>query len=468
MKFRQNLPKNSFILSLLTGGFLFFFSSCKSLDPSASLPLVTAPQASSYVNVPLEIPSNTLTNLANQVIPPTLFSQQRMDLGNGILGDLNFLRNGMIQLTSLDSQRIQVTFPIRIQGEVGLKPGGLRNLFQSKIPIDQVLSPVLVINPQINPDWTIGISEFELMDLGGKIGLSALGMEIDLSPMVRKEIREFARQNLTSKPNLVNLRPLVESTWNQVGRPVLVEFGGKKMAFSIRPDSIRIREYLVPQRGVHLDLGLAGQVQSHPASAIPSRPFPLPRLSPNTDSSNQLEINIPLHLTYAELDRMITEAFEGQTIRINKQYLFNPSNFRTKAFGERLGIWMDFLATDTQGEEIAGEFFLVGMPVFDPVSKVLAFEKVEFALNSNSNKAKLGAMLKRGKISNQLNQRLRFSLDQALSESLEGITNRLSLQTPFADLKLDGLEVYPAGFFPTATGMDILIKSRGQVAVSWK
>jgi hypothetical protein len=247
-----------------------------------------------------------------------------------------------------------------------------------------------------------------------------------------------------------------------------VDFGGKKMAFSIRPESVSIRENLVPKAGMNLALGMVGQVQTHASSSAPTRPFPLPKLSQNSDSTNRLDLTIPLHLTYTELDRMITDALKGQTIRINKQYLFQPSNFRTKAFGDRLGIWMDFLATDGEGEDIAGELFLAGLPVFDAASKVLAFEKVEFALNSNSNKAKLGAMLKRGKISNQLNKRLRFSLDQVLSESLSGIANRMAIQTPYADFKLADLEVAPNGFYPTATGMDIRVQAKGRVDIRWK
>lgn len=468
MKIRQNLPKNSFNIIALCTGFSFFFLSCKSLDPTALLPLPQVPPASSYVNVPVEIPTNTLTNLVNQVLPPRLFNEKGMDMGNGIVGDVGFERNGMIQLVPLDSQRLQVTFPIRVRGEVGLKPGGLRNLFQSKIPIDQALSPVVVINPQLNPNWTLGISEFELMDLGGKIGLSALGMEIDLSSMVRNEIREFARQNLTSKPDLINLKPVVESIWNQVGRPVTVDLEGKKMAFSIRPDSVKIREYLVPSKGFHLDLGLSGKVQTHPASAAPSRPSPLSKITSNQDPSNRLEINIPLHLTYGEMDQMIQKAIAEQVIRINKKYLFQPSNFRSRAYGDRLGILMDFIATANDGEQIGGEFFLVGKPVFDESNSVLAFEKVDFALSTDSNKARLGAQLKRGKISNQLNQKLRFSLQEVIQGSLAGVADRLSIQTPYGDLKLDNLKVSPGGFYPTATGMDIQIKATGQVNILWK
>jgi hypothetical protein len=468
MNLRHYFSKNSFLASLLLGGLIALSSSCKVLDPAATLPLVQAPKASSYVNVPIEIPNSTLTRLINQTIPPILFNDPSMDLGNGIQGDLEFLRNGEIRLMSLDSQRLEVTFPLSIRGEVGLKPGGLRNLLQGKIPINQSLSPVFVVNPQIQPNWNLEIREFELLDLGGKIGISALGMQIDLSSMIRNEIRSFISKNLTSNPDLIRLKPLVESVWNQVGMPVFVDLAGKKIAFSIQPETIKLREYATPQKGYHLDLGLSGQIQTHPASAAPSRPFPLPKISENRDQTNSLEINIPLYLSYQELDAMIQESFEGQVIRMNKKYFFRPSNFKTKAYGERMGIAMDFQAIEANGNMLSGELFLAGLPVFDSQSKELVFEKLDFHLKSESSKARLAAKIKRNQVIRQVTKRMRFSLEDVLEESLKGINERISIQTPYADLKLKGLEVYPDGFFPTISGMDIRVKARGQVSVEWK
>ena len=467
-KFRHNLLKNSFNSILFLGSLIFLASSCKTLDPSASLPLVNPPPASSEVNIPIQVPTTTLTSLVNQMLPPNLFSGEKMDLGNGIQGDLSFSRNGAILLNPLDSQRIQVTFPIRILGEVGLKPGGIRNLFQSKIPVDRALAPTLIINPQINSDWSIGISEFELMDLGGKVSLSALGMELDLSPMLRNEIRTVARQQLSARPDLISLKPMAESIWNQVGRPVFVDLGENRMAFSIRPDSIKLREYAVPQNGIHLDLGLKGQILSHTSDSAPNRPFPLPAISDNFDQSNKLEISIPLHLTYSQLDRMIKKSVEGQAIRINKKYLFSPLDFRTKAYGDRLGIEVDFQAVPQEGKPLNGTLFLAGKPVFEVSSQVLAFENVDFSVTSESSKASLAAKIKRGKIIRQLNSKMRFPLKGILEESLSGIKDRLAIRTPYADLGLSDLEVYPTGFYPANGGLDIRIKATGKVSILWK
>jgi hypothetical protein len=441
---------------------------CKSLDPTLNPPLTQVPTAYSQVNVPVQIPMQTLGNLLNQRVPPLLFDDKGIDLGNGIVGDLNFSRNGIAEIEAVDEHRVQVTLPIRVRGEVGLKPGGLRNLFQSKIPLDQSFAPVVRINPQVNSNWSLVISEFELLDLGGKLTFSVLGMELDLSPLIQREIRDFAAKNLTSKPDLIKLKPLVDQAWNQVGKPVFVDFQGKKMAFSIQPDSVKLSEKFIPGEGYNLNLGLSGKVNAHPADAAPSRPFPLPKLTENTNGSNQLQIRIPLRLTYAEIDGLLRENFGNQAIRVNKQTVFLPSDFRSKAYGEKLAIQMDFVATQDSGKEIKGELFLVGLPSFDQEQQVLVFDQVNFHLQSDSPKAKTAAALKKGKIIRQLNQKLRFPMAEVMEGSIGGIQERLALQTPYAELKVIGLEIFPDGFYPTASGLEIQLKATGKVEIDWK
>lgn len=450
---------------------LFIFcaiSACKSLAPTVIPPIPQAPPTYSKANVPVRIPTQTLENLVNQRVPPMLFSEKGLEMGNGIIGDLEFTRNGAANIEAIDERRLQVTLPVRVRGEVGLKPGGLRNLFQSKIPLDQAFAPVVVLDPNVNSNWSLGISDFEIQDLGGRMSFNVLGMELDLSQLIRREFQQYASNNLTSKPDLVRLKPIVEQAWSQVGRPVFVEFEGKKMAFSIQPDSVKLSESLSPGQSYDLNLGFSGKVNSHPVEAAPSRAFPLPKLTENNSSENLLEILIPLRLTYAEIDQLLRDNFENHTIRVNKTTLFRPGNFRSQAYGEKLGIWMDFHAEQSGGKAIEGKLFLVGLPVFDPDDKVLIFDRINFYLDSDSKKAKMAASLKKGKIARQLNQRMRFRMAEVMEESLGGISDRLRLQTPYADLQVVDLEIVPDGFYPGATGLEIQLKATGKVNINWK
>jgi len=468
MKILDTSYSFSFRFTKLILVYLFISSSCRSLDPSLSPALPALPTAFSTVNVPVEIPMETFQNLINQRIPPVLFEEKGIDMGNGVLGDLNFSKNGLTTISAEGDKKIRIELPIRVRGEVGLKPGGLRNLFQSKIPIDQSFVPVFLINPEVNENWSVGISEFELVDLGGEMTFSVLGMKLDLSQLISREIQEYGAKNLTSNPDLIKLKPVVDRLWNQVGKPVFVDFQGKKMAFSIQPDSVKFSESFNQDATYQIYLGMKGKVNSHPADAAPSRPSPLPKLTENTNSDNSLDIRIPLRLTYAEIDDLLRENFANQAIQVNKTTTFRPGNFKSRAYGEKLGISMDFHAEQTNGQEVDGKLFLVGLPTFDSENQVLIFDQVNFNMESDSRKAKTAAALKKGKIIRQLNQKLRFPMAEVLEGSLGGIQERLNFETPIADLKIIDLKIYPDGFYPTSTGLEIQLKATGKVDISWK
>lgn len=463
----KNSAKSFYFAKLILGG-LLLSGACKSLDPNSIPDTIPVPAAYSEMNVPVRIPIGTMENLLNQRIPPVLFQEKAMDLGNGIVGDLNFSRNGMTKIQTVDKDKIQIQLPIRIRGEVGLKPGGLRNLFQAKVPIDQSFAPIFLINPEVNENWSMGISDFELVELGGKMSFNVLGMELDLSQMVQNEIRDYASKNLTSKPDLVRLKPLVDQIWKEVGKPVFVEFQGKKMAFSIQPDSVKLSENFSAKGEYHLNLGMKGKVNLHPANAAPSRPSPLPKLTENKNAKNTLEILIPLRLTYAEIDELLRENFGNQAIRVNKTTVFRPDNFKSQAYGEKLGIKMDFHAEQSNGKQIKGMLFLVGLPTFDSKEQVLIFDQVNFHLDSDNPRAKTAAALKKGKIIRQLNQKLRFPMAEVLAESLGGIQERLTLETLIADLRIIDLKIFPDGFYPTPSGLEIQLKATGKVDITWK
>ena len=430
-------------------------------------PSMLAPPAFSKVNLPLEIPKLTLDNLLNSQVPELLIQEKNMDFGSGIEGDLLIVRNGRISWAPLDSQLIELKIPIRIRGEVGLKKSGLGNFFKAKIPMDENLEPVIVIDPEINPDWSVGINAFELIDLGGNLDLKVLGMELDLSEFLRQKINNWGDQYLLSKQSIFSLKPLVDLAWAQVGKPFELEWEGKRIAFSIQPEEVQINEFFNPSNNYTFWLGLQGKIRSHPFDAAPSRAFPLPKLSPNSNGENHLDITIPISLAYSEINDLLEENLGEKVFRIDKSTTMSPSNFETQAFGELLGVSFDFIA-EKKGKIIEGELFMVGKPTYLQENKTIIFSDINFKLESENFGAKAGAGLKRKKILRSLEKRAVFLIGDFLEEGKKSIQDRLSLKTPISDLNLSELKIYPKSFYPTATGLTVHLQAEGKVALDWK
>ena len=465
LQFHRRFINLSLPIALI--GFALF--SCKSINPAANPgPSTPPPIALAGVNVPLKIPKETLSKLLNGQIPTTLLQEKGMDMGSGITGDLELKRNGTIKWSALDSQRIQLTVPINVVGELGLKPKGLGSLFQSKLPLNEDFSPVFIIDPVINANWGIGAESFELVELGGNLAIDVLGMKVDLSGLLSKELRKWGNDNLTGGKEIASLKTLVDLAWAQVGKPFSIEWIGGNTAFSIQPQQVKINEFFDADQNYNLWLGMDGKVNSHPADAAPTRAFPLPGLSSNENSANELEILIPLGVSYSTLDELLQQNLDGKAFRVDKKTTMIPSNISTQAFGDLLAINMDFKAEQTNGKMVSGTLFVVGKPAYDPDSQSLKFEDINFKMETGSFGAQTGVGLKKRKIIRRIEDRAIFPIGDVLEESFGSITERLGLSTPILNLKIADLTIQPSGFYPMAKELVIHMKASGEVDVKWK
>ncbi|WP_425636737.1 DUF4403 family protein [Algoriphagus yeomjeoni] len=447
---------------------ILFSSGCKSINPAANPKSSPPPNALAGVNMPLKIPKETLSKLLNGQIPTTLLQEKGLDMGSGITGDLQLKRNGTITWTALDSQRIQLTVPINVLGEVGLKPKGLGSLFQSKLPLDENFSPVFVIDPVINSNWGIGAESFELVELGGNLAVDVLGMKVDLSGLLSKELIKWGNDNLTGGKEIASLKTLVDLAWAQVGKPINIDWIGGNTAFSIQPQQVKLTEFFDTGQNYNLWLGMNGKVNSHPANAAPSRAFPLPELSPNENSKNELDLLFPLAVSYTSLDELLKQNLEGIPIRVDKKTTMIPSNIKTRAFGDLVAINLDFDAEQTNGKTLSGTLFIVGKPEYNTSTQSLIFEDVNFKMESGSLGAQTGVGLKKWKIIKSIESKAVFPIGEMLTESLGNITERLGLNTPIMDLKVTDLNIEPSGFYPMGKELVIHMKAEGKIDVKWK
>ncbi len=465
IQFRRRFIK--FLIPIVLIGLVSF--SCKSINPSVNPgPSTPPPNASAGVNVPLKIPKATLSNLLDSQIPTVLLQEKGLNMGSGIIGDLLLKRNGKISWTALDSQRIQLTVPINVVGEVGLKPKGLGSLFQSKLPLNEDFSPVFVIDPVINSNWGIGAESFELLELGGNLAVDVLGMKVDLSGLLTKELKNWGNENLTGGKELASLKTLVDLAWAQVGKPFSIEWIGGNNAFSIQPQQVKIKEFFDADQNYNLWLGMDGKVNSHPANATPTRAFPLPSLSSNENATNEFEILIPMSVSYSTLDLLFQQNLDGKAFQVDKKTKMIPSNIRTQAFGDLLAINMDFMAEQTNGKTLSGTLFVVGKPDYNASSQSLVFEDINFKMESGSFGAQTGVGLKKRKIIKNIERRAIFHIGDLMAESMGSIQNRLGLSTPIANLKIENLEIMPAGFYTMKNELLIQFKAVGNVGVEWK
>lgn len=463
MKIHVRSDWKKYLLIFLLLPVIFF--SCKSLNPAAVPASILIPDARFSSNVPWVVPKNVLDRIIQEQVPQILFEQNGLDMGNGIEGDLRFSRSGQVIWKSTNGQKLQLILPIRVQGQLGLKKGGLGSFFKSKVPIDKSFSPVMTFDPEINSDWKLEFREFELLDLGGKIDLNILGFEIDLSSIVQREIRNLVAQSFGAGKALFDLKMLAFTQWNKFGKPIILDLENEKMGFSLLPKEVRFTEFFDSNQNLNILLGFDGLVNSHPGGDFTSI-APLPAiLKPNSQTQNKLSISLPITVTFAQVDRVLERNIAGRSIQLDSKTTLIGSNFRTNSFGNLISLEFDFVANQESKKPVLGKIFAVGMPFYDIQSQSLGISNVNFKISGTNLGAQTGIGLKKRKIIRQLEKKVVFPLENLLAENLKGIEERLKFSTPYADFKLDEFQLSSLSVYPTKSGLSIAFQMEGKMDI---
>ncbi|MCR9081331.1 MAG: DUF4403 family protein, partial [Cyclobacteriaceae bacterium] len=304
----------------------------------------TVPEALSEVSLPAQMPAASFDRLINSQIPQILVEEDDLDLGNGLEGNLQIRRAGKVTWKTLSKEHLELRIPLQIQGEVGLKQGGLGSLFRRRVPLDENFAPLIRINPEVNPNWSLSVHGFELVELGGDLTLEVLGIELDLTGTLERQIRRWAAMNLGPEQELVQLKPWIDILWQQVGKPFEVSWQNQNLAFSIQPQEVGFDEQFSGNNALDLFLGLKGKIQSHPVEAKPSRAFPLPNLTQRREEKNLISARVPIGIGYEFLDQELGNFLGSSPIRVDKKTTMQLSNLQTGPFGELLMVRADFLA----------------------------------------------------------------------------------------------------------------------------
>ncbi|TDK44231.1 DUF4403 family protein [Algoriphagus formosus] len=454
--------------SLLLISSLFFFFSCKSLDISSPGASPTVPEALSEVSLPAQMPEASFDRLINSQLPQILVEEDDLDLGNGLEGNLQIRRAGKVTWKTLSKEHLELRIPLQIQGEVGLNQGGLGSLFRRRVPLDENFAPLIRINPEVNPNWSLSVHDFELVELGGDLTLEVLGIELDLTGTLERQIRRWAAMNLGPERELVQLKPWIDILWQQVGKPFEVSWENQNLAFSIQPQEVGFDEQFSGNNALDLFLGLKGKIQSHPVEAKPSRAFPLPDLTQRREEKNLISARVPIGIGYEFLDQELGNFLGSSPIRVDKKTTMQLSNLQTGPFGELLMVRADFLAIRSDGEQLDGEIYVVGKPSFDQVEQQLELQDINFKVVTESTKVKWAVAFKKGKIIRRIERQARFPIDELLQSTLDSFQGQLKLETPIADLRLEDLSLAPGGFYPLVDELLIHMLIEGKVDIVWK
>jgi hypothetical protein len=459
------------ILTILSVCFLLLFS-CKRINPDKPTfvgETTDLPKALSHINLSLSIPLSMLETQLNQNLKELLFSERGLELGNGLFSDMDITKTGNLRLSTAENGKVRVSLPIFLDGKVILEKKIFGQAVSAALPFKEALVPQISFRPRIDENWGIQIDQLEIESWGKSLKYDLMGYQIDVEPMIKKHVKSIMENQLvTTALSNLNLKSIAEKAWTAYSKPLHISNEDWKMVLVTIPEKIRVKENFTSDQHLVLNLGLDGEVFSH-TGALPNRPQPsLPKISPNENTENKLDITLPLVITYASMDQWLTKEMVGNAIRIDSKTQLLPTSFATQSFGNRALVKMEFIAKRAKRKDLSGELFLVGTPVYSPEREAIVFDNIDFDLNTENFLTNSARWLKRKQILNAIKKQAVYPIGEYIEEARQELDAMGSWQTEFANFGLEKSTLTVEGIYTTPEDVRLYLKSTGDIRVTMK
>ncbi|WP_215225300.1 DUF4403 family protein [Echinicola shivajiensis] len=453
-------------------GLILLIISCKGINPEKpqyeGAPVVL-PEAISKVNVPLEIPLRYIEKNLNRELSQLLYSDQGLDMGNGLMADLEVSRTGDIALSASGQKQLEIEIPLKLKGKINIEKKLFGQTISTAIPFDEGLKPRVSFISEIGRNWDIGISNINIESWGRSLKYNLLGYEFDLEPMLEKHVEKMLDDQLTGD-NLtrISFRDMIQETWEAYGRPVKIEHEGFDAYVYTVPHKIKVKEKFTTDQKLELTIGIEGEVFTQIGSEPLVELSPLPRLYYNDDSENYLDITLPLSIPYQDMDKYLNDMLAGQSFKMDASTQLIPKAFKTQNFGNKALVKVDFVVNRTGKKNISGNIYLVGKPTYDPLREAIVFEEIDFDLNTKNILANSASWMKQGQLLEEIQKYASYPIGNYIKEARMELQQQGYIDTKFASFRVIRPALEVEGIYTTKEDIRLYLKSTGQMEVKLK
>ncbi|SMD42241.1 protein of unknown function [Aquiflexum balticum DSM 16537] len=450
---------------------ILLHTSCKSIKPDRppAATMLELPSSRSTVNIPIVIPLSYLEDNLNKDWSSKLFADKGLPLGGGLSADLDVTRTGKISLRGSENNTINVKVPMNIIGDLKIEKKVFGQNLSTNFPFNENLSPEISFIPVIGQNWDLNIQNLQINSWGRSMKYNLLGFEIDLDPLVRNQLQKVLDNQLkAANLSQLDFKHMAQETWDAFSDPYTVEQNGITAHFYSVPDKIMVKEEITPDQELILYLGLEGEMFSKLGSKPNIVKKDLPNISVNESKENQIDLVLPLTISYNDLDEYLNTTFSGQQIRTNNTTLIFPSNLKTQKYGDKTLLSMDFKAVRDGKKDVEGKMYFAGKPVFDKNSESLIFEEPQFDVKTGDFFSDLGIRFRKGKIQRQIKKIAVLPIGELLNNAQNEMAEHGYFETDFANFKVLNPSLDVEGIYSTAEDIRVFIRSQGKMDVQLK
>ena len=403
-------------------------------EPDDASPLVYD-ASPSFINLPITVKLHDIENQTNSIL-------------NGLIYDDNIIEDDDIEMKiwkqapikiqndpANPDKKIKTILPLKatIKYRIGTKKLGVELYDTREFNLNGVItlsSEVALTNWKLNTK-----TEFKSLDWNESPTMLVFGKSMPITYLVNpaisifkskieKKIDEAIEKSMDFKPNVLSALEKIctpfqmSDTYESWLRIVPVEVYSTNA--KLKNDSFL------------LDMGMKCNMETivgkQPESKFNANKIVL---KPVTKIPNQISANIAAISSYIDASKIMTKNFTGQEFGSGSK----------KVTVKNVSIWHKdgkmVIALDVLGS-INGTLYLNGFPQYNPQTKEIYFDKLDYVLDTKSKLTRTANWLAEGYILRKMEESCRYSIQPNLEEGKKSMANYLRNYSPMPGVFVNG------------------------------
>ena len=298
-----------------------------------------------------------------------------------------------------------------------------KSTFIKDLKASGVLELSFITELDIDSSWQLVTStELAMYDWIQQPELSLGGIKLAIGKLantiIDKSKTEFERQIDQAVKEQFSLRSMILDLMKYVEKPIKVDTLLNSW-LAISPETVYLSHIVNDREWTTGNVTVQGKSKIHESKPDNIAALKLPEFAWEQELDDTSHVNLVLDISYEQLNSYIRSEFEGRTFSNDgKSITLNSADLKKR--GDRLEV-----TADVNGS-VNGKIIVSAKPVFDNEKQAFSPQDLDVNLKTKNVIHKAGAWIMKGKIKNQLEQAMHFSIKENLEQVQTQIDRELA------------------------------------------
>lgn len=414
----------------------FVFNGCSSVQkidamkplPSDNSPMVYKTNIS-FVNMPLEISMKEIENQLNKSLNGQIYDDSNLEDDKT---EMKIWKTGPIQLIEKDG-KIQSVIPLKIWSKFkyGTDFMGLNDTKEINLNGKIILSSVAKLS-----NWKMNTtSKIEDFEWSESPTILVAGKNIPITYIINPTLSVFKSKISKIIDEAIekscDFKPYVLDVLEKMSTPFMTSELYETW-FKLIPIEVYVTDAVLEKNKISMDLGLKCNMQTM-VGMKPKNTFVRTAITFKAVDKipDKITATVAAISTYESASRIITKNFQGKEFGSDKR----------KIVVQQVKLWQKdtkiIIALDMTGS-INGTIYLSGIPNYNPITKEIYFDQMDYILNTKGILTKTANWLMQGVILKKIQESCRYSIKENLDEGKKSLLPYLNNFSPMKGVFVNG------------------------------